>query len=87
MSDPLQRIKEKRRLMMVEGAAFCEVCRQPDQGLPCYTLRPHPCAVVKLAEALDEIMHELGVPQLGYPMPVANAYEVAKRTLEEVAGE
>lgn len=43
------------------------------------------CAVRLLAKyrtALIEIMSELGVPGEGYPMPVANAYEIAKQTLE-----
>ena len=43
------------------------------------------CAVRLLAKyriALTEIMSELGVPDEGYPMPVANAYEIAKQTLE-----
>lgn len=31
--------------------------------------------------ALDCIMHELGVPQPGYPAPVANAYEIAADAL------
>lgn len=31
--------------------------------------------------ALDRIMHELGVPQPGYPAPVANAYEIASDAL------
>ena len=31
-----------------------------------------------------EIMSELGVPGEGYPMPAANAYEIAKRELGEM---
>lgn len=34
--------------------------------------------------ALDLIMYELGVPQPDTPMPVANAYKIAKDTLEGV---
>ena len=33
-------------------------------------------------EAFVSIMNELGVPGEGYPMNVANAYEIAQRTLE-----
>ena len=58
-TDALKRIEEKHRLMMVEGGAFCEACRLPDQGLPCYRLRPHPCDVVKLARALDEAVKQI----------------------------
>lgn len=31
----------------------------------------------RLVEALQSIKNELGVPQPGYPAPVANAYEIA----------
>lgn len=33
-------------------------------------------------DALDLIMKNLGVPQPGYPAPVAHAYELAKEALE-----
>lgn len=33
--------------------------------------------------ALTSIMDELGVPGDGYPMPVANAYDIAKDILGE----
>lgn len=36
----------------------------------------------RLREALEKIKNELGVPQPGYPQPVANAYEIAKAALE-----
>lgn len=32
--------------------------------------------------ALDAIAHELGVPQPGYPTPIANAYKIATGALE-----
>lgn len=32
----------------------------------------------------SRIMAELGVPGDGYPAPMANAYDIAKRALEEV---
>jgi hypothetical protein len=32
-------------------------------------------------EALDGIMHEIGIPQPGYPAPIANAYQIAKQAL------
>lgn len=41
----------------------------------------------KLREALTRVMQELGVPQPGYPMPVANAYEVAQAALDGKAWE
>src|SRR3990167_2900274 len=37
--------------------------------------------VWQLRDALDKIVHELGVPQPGYPAPVANAAEIAKDAL------
>jgi hypothetical protein len=36
---------------------------------------------IKYRKALDAIIHELGVPQPGYPQPVANAYEIAMEAL------
>ena len=35
----------------------------------------------RLRGALQSIMNELGVPQPGYPQPVANAYEIARAAL------
>jgi hypothetical protein len=35
--------------------------------------------VAELERALRQIMNELGVPNSGYPAPVANAYEIAER--------
>jgi len=35
----------------------------------------------KYRTALIEIMRELGVPGAGYPAPVANAHEIARRAL------
>lgn len=37
---------------------------------------------IRQREALTQVMNELGAPQSGYPMPVANAYEVAQAALE-----
>ena len=34
-------------------------------------------------EALDRIMHELGVPGEGYPAPVANAWYIADAALND----
>ena len=36
----------------------------------------------KFEKGLKDIMNELGVPQSGYPQPVANAYKIAKRLLK-----
>lgn len=38
-------------------------------------------ARARLGAALREIVNELGVPQPGYPMPVANAAEIARAAL------
>ena len=38
-------------------------------------------AAPQLLEALRRIMNELGVPQPGYPQPVANAYEIAEEAI------
>ena len=38
----------------------------------------------KLRKAIKSAMNELGVPQLGYAVPVANAYEILQSILEEV---
>lgn len=38
-----------------------------------------------LRQALYEITCELGVPQPGYPQPVANAYEIAMKALKRAA--
>jgi hypothetical protein len=35
-----------------------------------------------LEDALMRITYELGVPQPGYPQPVANAYDIAQAALE-----
>jgi hypothetical protein len=40
----------------------------------------------RLTEALRRIRSELGVPDEGYPAPVANAYEIADKALREVSG-
>ena len=37
----------------------------------------------ELEEALEKIIHEIGVPQPGYIQPVANAYGIAKAALKE----
>jgi len=39
--------------------------------------------IKKYRKALDDIMHELGVPQPGYPSPVVNAYEIARVALDD----
>ena len=39
-----------------------------------------------LVTALEEIIHELGVPQPGYPQPVANAHEIAVAALAKWGG-
>ena len=31
--------------------------------------------------ALDEIIHEIGIPQPGYPAPVVNAFNIANNAL------
>jgi len=36
----------------------------------------------RLKYALKGVIHNLGVPQPGYPAPVAEAYEIAKNALE-----
>lgn len=44
------------------------------------------CAVRLMTEyraALAQIMSELGVPNEGYPAPIANAYEIAKGAVGE----
>lgn len=35
-------------------------------------------------EALKAVQRELGVPQPGYPAPVAHAYEIAKFGVEQI---
>ena len=40
-------------------------------------------AVERLRRALHNIMAELGVPDEGYLQPVSNAYEIARKALEE----
>jgi hypothetical protein len=51
------------------SASYSDVCRMVDREM-CYR------------EALDKIIHELGVPQPGYPQPVAKAYEIAMKALK-----
>lgn len=41
----------------------------------------------ELVAALEAIQNELGVPQPGYPQPVANAYQIATDVLARVRGE
>lgn len=41
----------------------------------------------ELVAALEAIQNELGVPQPGYPQPVANAYQIATDALARVRGE
>lgn len=85
MSD-LKRIEEQHKptpMEIGEGYSY-----QTEKFTGCADCgEPHPCDVVKLARALDAIMCELGVPQPGYPAPVANAYKRAERTLREVAND
>jgi len=40
--------------------------------------------LAKAREGLINIRNELGIPQPGYPQPVANAAELAQRTLAEI---
>lgn len=44
-------------------------------------------AAPELVAALEAIQNELGVPQPGYPQPVANAYQIAADVLARVRGE
>lgn len=37
--------------------------------------------------ALRDIVHELGVPQPGYPQPATNAYEIAQAAIAKLEGE
>ena len=41
--------------------------------------------VGELLEAIDKALHELGVPQPGYPAPVANAYDILRVALDKYA--
>ena len=45
-------------------ASYGDVCRAVDME-------------IRYREALDKIIHELGVPGPGYPQPVVNAYNIA----------
>lgn len=40
--------------------------------------------LARAREALRDVMNNLGVPQPGYPAPVAVAYEIAREALEEI---
>ena len=40
-----------------------------------------------MLSALKAICNELGVPQPGYPQPVANAYEIAKEAIARATNE
>ena len=44
-------------------------------------------AAPEMLEALVAIMHNLGVPQPGYPAPVSHAYNIAKATIAAATGE
>lgn len=39
--------------------------------------------VKEMREALDKIIHELGVPQPDYPAPIVNAYDIAQAALRK----
>ena len=65
-----------------------------DEGHAKELARPALEDVLKLAlkyrasrQALDKIVHELGVPNKDYPAPVANAYEIAMEALSPSSGE
>jgi len=36
-------------------------------------------------EGLEKIMANIGVPQRGYPSPIAHAYEIAQQTLAKLS--
>lgn len=44
-------------------------------------------AAPDLLEALERITRELGVPQPGYPQPVANAVEIARAAIAKARGD
>lgn len=44
-------------------------------------------AVWELVSALEAIQSELGVPQPGYPQPIANAYQIATDAVARIKGE
>jgi hypothetical protein len=50
------------------SASYEDVCSAVDREM-------------KYRKALEKIIHELGVPQPGYPVPVANAYAIAIEAL------
>ena len=50
--------------------ALCENCESLEERIKV------------LEDALMRITYELGVPQPGYPQPVANAYDIAQASLE-----
>ena len=43
--------------------------------------------VAQMREALEAIMHNLGVPQPGYPVPIAHAYNIAKAAIAKATGD
>ena len=88
MPTDLERIEARHRLMMVEGGAYCEICRGPDGGLPNYRLIPYPCDVLKLARALDEVRPLLKLAAFGEATDLMLEMGAAsiERTLHEVAG-
>lgn len=50
--------------------------------MTCLTTTAKVNEVVGLREALERIKHELGVPGMGYPAPVANAWFIADAALQ-----
>ena len=56
---------------------------EKDEIIPSMVLRRLGRDWHRQREALIQVMNELGVPQPGHPMPVANAYEVAQAALKE----
>ena len=61
-----QRIKKSNPYY---SASYGDVCRAVDREM-------------KYRKALEDIVHELGVPSEGYPAPVANAYDIAVEALD-----
>jgi hypothetical protein len=61
-----QRIKKSNPYY---SASYGDVCRAVDREM-------------RYRKALEDIIHELGVPGEGYPAPVANAYDAAAEALD-----
>lgn len=85
---------EEDRLCAACLTDTCEVhTEMPDTGIGCgdgadlakrlieagVTLTPDPAPA--LVTAIDKALHELGVPNDGYPAPVANAVDILRAAL------